>query len=133
MQELAQEQSFEVLVQEVLALRQVVRNLEAGLGVDKTPKFVMRTQETAGMSVTDIIAKCLAEKRVINFQSASLSAVGSQFRPWNRERITDLFATTVPGSDALIVNKAGQHAEKVAARHHLWLKLHGFEQMPTIK
>jgi len=136
MPQIAQEMSHSDLRSRVFALLAEVDKLTAKLEQQeekKSPRFHMRPDETAGMSVEQVIEKCLNEKRVVTWKAACAAAGLGQYYPSKIPQITAAFASKKSGADALIVNKQGKYGkEGIVERHHSTLKLYGFTQFPTL-
>jgi hypothetical protein len=83
------------------------------------------------MTISELIQKCVSEKRLCNWQdAANVTGVG-KFMPSKIPAITKAFDETVKGSDALIVNSAGNYGRpELPERHAAFLKANGFTTVP---
>ena len=96
---------------------------------------ILTPSDVVGMSVADVITRCLEQKVFANWNAAALVVTGSpHFPPSMIPMITAAFDAVLPGASAVIVSKDGTHRDNdKTAGHPAWLQEHGFTKLPPRK
>lgn len=129
--------------EELLKALTAIATSGGGSKVASNP-HLLQLQDVQGLTLVDVIGKCLDEKKLVSFKVAKAAALatpgvaegftaGSFRNVVDIPKLTQMFATVVDGADALLVNERGNHSAKVIERHEEWLLEHGFDAVMTFR